>query len=125
MNNISDRAVVSPKAKIGNNVKIFPFVFIEDYVEIGDNCVIFPFVSILNGTKLGQNNKVHRGTVIGALPQDFDFRGERSLVEIGDDNTIRENVIINRATHEGCKTVIGNGNFLDGECAYLARYEDR
>ena len=112
MNNISDRAVVSPKAKIGNNVKIFPFVFIEDYVEIGDNCVIFPFVSILNGTKLGKNNKVHQGTVIGALPQDFDFRGERSLVEIGDDNVIRENVIINRATHEGCKTVIGNGNFL-------------
>lgn len=112
MNNISDRAVVSSKAKIGNNVKIFPFVFIEDYVEIGDNCVIFPFVSILNGTKLGKNNKVHQGTVIGALPQDFDFRGERSLVEIGDDNVIRENVIINRATHEGCKTVIGNGNFL-------------
>lgn len=112
MNQISDRAVVSPKAKIGENVKIFPFVYIEDYVEIGDNCTIFPCVSILNGTKMGKNNKVHQGTVIGALPQDFDFRGERSLVEIGDDNVIRENVIINRATHEGCKTVIGNGNFL-------------
>ncbi len=112
MNQISNNAVVSPKAKIGDNVKIFPFVFIEDYVEIGDNCVIFPFVSILNGTKMGKNNKVHQGTVIGALPQDFDFRGERSEVGIGDDNVIRENVIINRATHEGCKTIIGNGNFL-------------
>lgn len=112
MNQISDKAVISPKAKIGNNVKIFPFVYIEDYVEIGDNCTIFPFVSILNGTKMGKDNKIHQGTVIGAFPQDFEFQGERSEVIIGDNNTIRENVIINRATHEGGKTVIGNGNFL-------------
>lgn len=112
MSTISDKAVVSPKAKIGNNVTIFPFVYVEDYVEIGDDCVIFPFVSILNGSKIGRDNKIHQGSVIGALPQDFDFRGERSLVEIGDDNVIRENVIINRATHEGCQTVIGNNNML-------------
>lgn len=112
MNNISDKAVVSPKAKLGDNIKIFPFVYIEDYVEIGDNCVIFPFVSILNGTRLGKDNKVHQGAVIGALPQDFAFKGERSEVVVGDNNVIRENVIINRATHEGCKTVIGNNNML-------------
>jgi len=112
MNNISDKAVVSPKAKLGDNIKIFPFVYIEDYVEIGDNCVIFPFVSILNGTKLGKNNKVHQGSVIGALPQDFAFRGERSEVVVGDNNVIRENVIINRGTHEGGQTVIGNNNML-------------
>lgn len=112
MNQISDKAVVSPKAKIGDNVRIFPFVFIEDYVEIGDNCVIFPFVSILNGTTMGKGNKVHQGTVIGAIPQDFDFRGECSEVVIGDNNTIRENVVINRGTHEGGKTIIGNDNFL-------------
>lgn len=109
---ISDKAVVSPKAKIGDNVQIFPFVYIEDEVTIGDNCVIFPFVSILNGTTIGKGNKIHQGAVIGALPQDFAFRGERSEVVIGDDNIIRENVIINRATHEGGKTVIGNKNFL-------------
>ena len=112
MNNISDKAVVSPKAKLGDNIKIFPFVYIEDYVEIGDNCVIFPFVSILNGTKLGKNNKLHQGSVLGALPQDFAFKGERSEVTVGDNNVIRENVIINRGTHEGCKTVIGNNNML-------------
>jgi UDP-N-acetylglucosamine acyltransferase len=44
---ISPRAEVSPKAKIGDNCKIFPFVYIEDDVVIGDNCIIFPFVSIL------------------------------------------------------------------------------
>lgn len=112
MNDISPKAVVSPKAKIGNNVKIYPFVYIEDYVEIGDDCVIFPFVSILNGTKMGHTNMVHQGSVLGALPQDFEFTGERTELIIGNNNVIRENVIINRATHEGGQTVIGNENFL-------------
>ena len=109
---ISPRAEISPKAKIGDNCKIFPFVYIEDDVVIGDGCVIFPFVSILSGTRMGRGNKVHQGAVIGALPQDFNFRGEKSELIIGDNNVIRENVVINRATHSGCATVIGNGNFL-------------
>ena len=79
---------------------------------IGDGCIIFPFVSILNGTRMGRNNKVHQGAVIAALPQDFNFQGEKSECVIGDNNVIRENVVINRATHTGGKTVIGNGNFL-------------
>lgn len=109
---ISPKAEVSPKAKIGDNCKIFPFVYIEDDVVIGDGCIIFPFVSILNGTRMGGHNKIHQGAVIGALPQDFDFRGEKSECIIGDNNIIRENVVINRATHSGCQTVIGHDNFL-------------
>ena len=109
---ISPRAEISPKAKIGDNCKIFPFVYIEDDVVIGDGCIIFPFVSILSGTRMGRGNKIHQGAVIGALPQDFNFRGEKSELIIGDNNVIRENVVINRATHSGCATVIGNGNFL-------------
>ena len=69
---------ISPKAKIGKNCKIFPFVYIEDDVVIGDNCIIFPFVSILDGTRMGSHNKIHQGSVISAMPQDFDFRGEKS-----------------------------------------------
>ena len=79
---------------------------------IGDNCIIFPFVSILNGTRMGNNNKIHQGAVIAALPQDFEFRGEKSECVIGNHNIIRENVVINRATHQGGQTVIGNDNFL-------------
>lgn len=109
---ISDKAVISPNAKIGDNCKIFPFVYIEDDVEIGDDCIIFPFVSILNGSRLGKGNKVHQGSVIAALPQDFNFTGEKSECVIGDNNIIRENVVINRATHTGGRTVIGNDNFL-------------
>ena len=109
---ISPRAEISPKARIGNNCKIFPFVYIEDDVVIGDDCIIFPFVSILDGTRMGGHNKVHQGSVIGALPQDFNFRGEKSECIIGDNNIIRENVVINRATHNGGRTVIGNNNVL-------------
>ena len=109
---ISNKAVVSPKAKIGDNCKIFPFAYIEDDVVIGDNCLIFPFVSILDGTRLGNNNKVHQGSVLAAIPQDFNFTGEPSELFIGDNNIIRENVVINRATHQGDRTLIGNGNFL-------------
>ena len=75
---ISPKAEISPRAKIGDGCKIFPFVYIEDDVVIGDNCVIFPFVSILNGTRMGNGNKVHQGSVLAALPQDFNFVGEKS-----------------------------------------------
>ena len=112
MSEISPRAEIDPRAKIGNNCKIFPFVYIEGDVEIGDNCIIFPFVSILNGTRMGGRNKVHQGSVIGALPQDFEFSGEKSECIIGHNNIIRENVVINRATHTGGQTVIGNDNVL-------------
>ena len=109
---ISTKDEISPKDRIGDKCKIFPFVYIEDDVVIGDDCIIFPFVSILNGTRMGAHNKIHQGAVIAALPQDFSFRGEKSECIIGDNNIIRENVVINRATHNGCQTVIGNDNFL-------------
>ena len=54
---ISPKADVSPKAKIGDGCKIFPFVYIEDDVVIGDNCVIFPFVSILMVAELEPETK--------------------------------------------------------------------
>jgi UDP-N-acetylglucosamine acyltransferase len=109
---ISPRAEIDPRAKIGDNCKIFPFVYIEGDVVIGDNCIIFPFTSILNGSRIGKGNKIHQGSVIGALPQDFEFRGEKSECILGDNNIIRENVVINRATHTGGQTVIGHDNFL-------------
>lgn len=109
---ISPKAEIDPKAKIGKNVTIYPFVYIEGDVEIGDDCVIFPYVSIMNGTRLGRANKVFQNTVLGAEPQDFNYCGDNSQLVIGDENIIRENVVINRATYCDGKTVIGNKNFL-------------
>ena len=109
---ISPKAEIDPRAKIGNNCKIYPFAYIEGDVVIGDNCTIYPYVSILNGTRMGNDNTVFQGAVLAALPQDFGFKGETSELIIGDRNTFRENVVINRATHSDGKTVIGNSNFF-------------
>lgn len=111
-NQISLKAEISPNARIGKNCTIYPFVYIEDDVVIGDDCTIYPFVSIMNGTRMGNRNTIHQGTVIAANPQDFNFKGELTLVLIGDDNVIRENVVINKATHQEGTTIIGNNNFI-------------
>ncbi len=109
---ISNRAEIDPRAKIGNNCKIYPFAYIEGDVVIGDDCVIYPFVSIMNGTRMGNGNTIYQNTVIGATPQDFDFEGAATETIIGNNNNIRENVVINRATNAGGQTVIGNENFI-------------
>ncbi len=112
MSNISDKAVVSPKAKIGQDVTIYPFVYVEDDVVIGDGCTIYPGVNLMNGTRLGKKNTIYQNTVIGAQPQDFNYKGGNTLCVIGNNNIIRENVVINRATYEDGQTVIGNDNFI-------------
>ncbi len=109
---ISPKAEIDSRAKIGKNVTIYPFAYIEGDVEIGDNCVIYPHVSIMNGTRLGHDNKVFPNVVLAAMPQDFFYKGEDSQAVIGDYNTIRENVVINRATHSDGQTVVGSHNVL-------------
>ena len=104
---ISPLAFVDPAAKLGKNVTVQPFAYIEGDVEIGDDCIIMSGARILDGTRLGQRNKVHHGAVLGTVPQDFHYTGEKSLL-----NDIRENVVVSRATHEGDATRIGNENFL-------------
>ena len=112
---ISPKAEIDPKAKIGKNVTIYPFAYIEGDVVIGDDCVIYPYVSIMNGTRLGRGNTVYQNTVLGAVPQDFNYCGDASTLVIGDDNTFRENVVINRATFCSGETTIGNRNsFMEG-----------
>ena len=109
---ISPLASVDSAAKIGKNVTIQPFAYIEGDVEIGDDCVIMSNASILKGTRLGKGNKVHHGAVLGSEPQDFHYTGEASRLIIGDNNDIRENVVISRATHESGCTRIGDNNYL-------------
>lgn len=109
---ISPQAFVHPGAKIGQNVTIHPFAYIDDNVEIGDNCVIMPYASIMSGTRMGNNNKVFQGAIIGAEPQDFRWTGEQTYCYIGDNNVIREQVIINRGIRPEGGTRIGNDNFI-------------
>lgn len=109
---ISPLAYVDPAAKIGKNVTVQPFAYIEADVEIGDDNVIMSGARILNGTRMGKSNRIYHGAVLAAEPQDFHYDGEKSLLVIGDNNDIRENVVISRATHKDGCTRIGNENHL-------------
>ena len=103
---ISPLAYVDAGAKLGANVTVHPFAYIDKNVEIDDNCEIMPHASIMSGARLGKGNRVFNGAVIAAEPQDFKYKGDSTLVVIGDDNVIRENVVINRATTPEGRTVV-------------------
>lgn len=113
---ISPLAHIHPGAKIGDNCTVEPFVYIEDNVVIGDNCHIMAHASVLSGTRMGNNNRVFHGAVVGGIPQDLKFVGEDTTLEIGDNNTIRENVTLNRGTASKGKTVIGSNNLFMENC---------
>ena len=109
---ISPLAYIHPEAQVGNNVEIGPFVYIDRNVVIGDDNLIMPHASILYGARIGKGNRIFPGAVIGAVPQDLKFRGEETTAEVGDNNTIRENVTINRGTAAKGRTIVGSGNLL-------------
>ena len=85
---ISPLAYIHPEAKIGENVEIAPFVFIDKNVVIGDNNKIMANANILYGSRIGNGNTIFFFFFIGAIPQDLKFRGEESTAEIGDNNLI-------------------------------------
>lgn len=103
---------IHPDAKIGKNVKIEPFVCIEADVVIGDNCWIGSHAVIMNGARMGNNCNIFPGAIIGAIPQDLKFDGEKSTVEIGNNVTIREYATLNRGTKAGQRTVIEDNCLL-------------
>ncbi len=105
---IHKSAVVDPMAEIGKNVKIGPFAVIEADVIIGDNCEIGSATLIASGTRMGSGCRVFHGAVLGTIPQDLKFRGEKSTLEIGNDTTIREFATLNRGTKDRWKTVVGD-----------------
>lgn len=112
---ISKLAHVDPSAKIADDVTIHAFAYIDKDVEIGPGCEIFPYASIVHGTRMGANNKVYQGAVVGADPQDFRWKGEPTYCYIGDNNVIREQVIINRGIRTEGGTRIGNDCFIMAE----------
>ena len=106
---IHKTAIVDPKAKISANVNIGAYSIIGPNVEIGEDTDINSHVSIAGHTKIGKKNKIYPFASIGNNPQDLKYNGEKSYLEIGDSNTIREYVSINPGTDGGGGlTKIGN-----------------
>lgn len=109
---ILKNTVIDKSAIIGNNVHFGNFTTIENDVIIGDNSWLGNNVTILSGSRIGNNCQIHSGAVIGGIPQDLKFNGEFTLLELGDNNIIRENVTINRGTSSKGITRIGNSNLI-------------
>lgn len=99
---------IDPNARLAPNVKIDPFTVIHGDVQIGEGTWIGSNVTIMDGTRIGKNCRIFPGAVLGAIPQDLKFAGERTTVEIGDNTTIREFVTINRGTTDRWKTKVGD-----------------
>ncbi|MDZ7805142.1 acyl-ACP--UDP-N-acetylglucosamine O-acyltransferase [Thiohalophilus sp.] len=110
---IDQRAIIDPGARIADDVSIGAFSIIGQDVEIGAGTIIGPHVIINGPTRIGCNNHFFQFSSIGEIPQDKKYHGENSRLEIGDGNTIREFVTINRGTDDGGGvTRIGNDNWL-------------
>ncbi len=105
-------AFVHPEAKLGNNNIIGPFCFIDRNVVIGNNNNLMNSVTIHTGARIGDNNEFFPGASISTKPQDLKYNGEDTLCEIGNNNSIRENVTISRGTASKGTTKVGSNCLL-------------
>lgn len=112
MNTISSLAYVSPDAKLGDNIVIEPFAFIDTNTEIGDGTRIMSQATILPGARIGKNCTVFPHATISAIPQDLKFQGEETIASIGDNTVMRECATVNRGTASKGATVVGNNCLL-------------
>ncbi|MBU2491242.1 MAG: acyl-ACP--UDP-N-acetylglucosamine O-acyltransferase [Bacteroidetes bacterium] len=112
MNNIHSTAVVSPKAKLGDNITVGPYVIIYDNVEIGNGCNIGPHAVIYDGARIGERVIIHQSASVSNSPQDLKYAGEETLFYIGDDTVIRECVTLHRGTVETGVSKIGKNCLL-------------
>lgn len=112
MNQISPLAYVHPEAKLGDNNIIGPFCYIDKNTVLGDGNVLQNSVTIHVGARIGNNNELFPGTSISTKPQDLKFKGEETTCQIGNHNSIRENVTISRGTASKGTTIVGDNNLL-------------
>lgn len=110
---IHPQAIIDPTARLGKGVQVGPFSIIGPDVEVGDGTWVGPHVVIQGPTRIGTHNRIFQFASIGEVPQDLKFAGERSYLEIGDRNTIREGVTMSRGTAGGGGvTRIGDDNLF-------------
>lgn len=112
MNQISPLAFVHPEAQLGDNNIIGPFCYIDRNTVLGNDNVLQNNVTINYGARIGSGNEIFPGASLSTKPQDLKFRGEDTICEIGDNNSIRENVTISRGTASKGTTRVGSNNLL-------------
>jgi UDP-N-acetylglucosamine acyltransferase len=110
---IHPTAIVHPAARLAPDVEVGPYSIIGEHVEVGEGSWIGAHVILDGHTRIGRRNRIWHCASIGAPPQDKKYAGEPTRVEIGDGNTIREYVTINRGTSQDTGvTRVGNDNWI-------------
>ena len=113
---IHPTASIDPSAEIGDDVEIGPYVVIGEEAVIGRGTRLRPHAVIEPYVTLGAGCDVFSGAVLGGIPQDRKFKGEKSYLKIGDNNIIREHVTIHRAAGAGNETRLGDNNLIMAYC---------
>jgi UDP-N-acetylglucosamine acyltransferase len=114
---IHPTAIVDRMAEIGEGVEIGPYSVIEKGVSIGDGTRIGPHVIIREGTQIGKGCQIFQFASIGEAPQFLGYKGEKTFLQVGDRNIMREFVTLHRGTVKGGgKTLIGNDNYFMAYC---------
>lgn len=111
---IHSSAVIDPKAEIDPSADIGPHVTIEGPVKVGPRTKVYCNAYLSGWTEIGAGCQIHPGAVVGHLPQDFHFSGERSFCRIGDGTIIREFASIHRGTQPESWTTVGRECFILG-----------
>ncbi len=113
MSEIDSRAIVSSRAKLGQDVRIGAYAVVGDDVELGDGCLLHPHARVQGPARFGRENVFHPFCSVGGDPQDLKYAGERTFLEVGDANQFYEFVTVNRGTMQGGGvTRIGSHNLL-------------
>jgi len=113
MSEVHRTALVDPAARLARGVTVGPYSVIGPKVEVGEGTWIGAHVVLDGRLKIGRNNKIFHFASLGAPPQDKKYAGEDTAVEIGDGNTIREYVTMNRGTAQDIGTTrVGNDNWI-------------
>ena len=110
---IDSHALISSEAVLAGDVTVGAYAIVGAGVIVGSGTVVGPFTRIEGPTTIGERNHFYGHASIGGPPQDLKFKGERTALAIGNDNTFREFVTINRGTAGGGgRTTIGSHNFF-------------
>jgi UDP-N-acetylglucosamine acyltransferase len=110
---IHPSAVVAAGAVVPASCAVGPYCTIGPNVVLGENCTLISHVVLDGRSLIGARNVFYPFCAVGVAPQDLKYGGEPTALEIGDDNTIRENVTVSRGTAKGGGTTrIGSNNLL-------------
>ena len=102
-------SIISNKAELGSNITIGPYCIINENVKIGNNVNLKAHIYIDGNTTIGNNCTFYPYCSIGSSPQDLKYKGEKSMLKIGNNNIFREYVTANPGTiGGGLETIIGN-----------------